>query len=280
MRKLVRLALEEDIGRGDLTSRLALDESLSTTAWVLVKQPCRLAGIGLVEAVFAEIDPAVSVERLAEDGQDVAGRQAVCKLTGSAASILAGERTALNFLGRMTGVATSAREAVARLADSRARLLDTRKTTPGWRELEKYAAAVGGAHNHRFALDDMILIKDNHIALAGGIERAIERVLARAPLFAKVEVEVDTLAQLRAALRYRVDMILLDNMDLSQLRQAVELAQGRVPLEASGNMSLDRLADVARTGVDYISMGALTHAVHSIDVGLDILRGDGATAGE
>lgn len=278
VRKLVSLALEEDIGRGDLTSRLTLDESLAATAWVLVKEPCRLAGLELIEAVFAEIDPSVSVERLAQDGQDVTERRAVCKLTGKAWSILAGERTALNFLGRMTGVATTAREAAARLAGSRARLLDTRKTTPGWRELEKYAVAVGGAKNHRFALDDMILIKDNHIALAGGIEPAIERVLARAPLFAKVEVEVDTLVQLREALRHRVDMILLDNMDLAQLKQAVEFVQGRVPLEASGNMSLDRLADVAGTGVDYISMGALTHAVHSIDVGLDIVQGDVDTA--
>ena len=285
--RLVSLALEEDIGRGDLTGRLALDESWRATAHVLVKEPCRLAGLELIEAVFGALDPGVSVRRLARDGEDVDGRRAVCALEGSARSILAGERTALNFLARMTGVATAAREAAARLAGSSARLLDTRKTTPGWRELEKYAVAVGGAHNHRYAQDDMILIKDNHIALAGGVARAIERVLADAPLFAKVEVEVDTLDQLRAALHFPVDMILLDNMDLEQLGQAVDIVKGRVKLEASGNMTMDRLAAVAATGVDYISMGALTHAVRSTDVALDIVPGDretqprdGETAGE
>ncbi|MCL6517001.1 carboxylating nicotinate-nucleotide diphosphorylase [Alicyclobacillus sp.] len=267
---LIDLALHEDVGRGDITSEAVLPPGLWATAEVLVKQPARVAGLEVVRAVFQRMDPRVTVTPLLGDGVDVVDRTAVCRVSGPAASILAGERTALNFLARLSGIATLTREAVRRLEGTRARLLDTRKTTPGWRYLEKYAVRVGGGMNHRFGLDDMVLIKDNHVALAGGVAAAVARARARVGLSVKVEVEVDTLEQLDEALSAGADLILLDNMDTVALRAAVARAAGRVPLEASGNMTLERLREVANTGIDYISMGALTHSATSVDVGLDV----------
>ncbi|WP_051663071.1 carboxylating nicotinate-nucleotide diphosphorylase [Alicyclobacillus macrosporangiidus] len=267
---LIDLALDEDVGRGDVTSAAVLPPALSATAQVFIKQPARVAGLPVLAAVFQRLDPQVTVTPLVEDGADIAGPAPVCLVRGPAASILSAERTALNFLARLSGIATLTREATARLAGTRARLLDTRKTTPGWRYLEKYAVRMGGGTNHRFGLDDMVLIKDNHVALAGGVAEAVARARKYVGLSTKVEVEVDTLDQLDEALAAGADLILLDNMDLATLREAVVRTAGRVPLEASGNMTLDRLADVARTGVDFISMGALTHSATSVDVGLDV----------
>jgi nicotinate-nucleotide pyrophosphorylase (carboxylating) len=268
--KLIRLALDEDVGRGDCTSEALFGLEETATAVVRIKESSRVAGLPVVKAVFAALDAQVKVSAHAEDGTEVQAGAAVCEMRGPALSILAGERTALNFLARLTGVATLTREAVRRLDGTSTRLLDTRKTTPGWRDLEKYAVRVGGGHNHRRGLDDMVLIKDNHIALAGGVAQAVAKVRAAVAPARVIEVEVDTLAQLQEALDSGADMILLDNMDLESLHRAVGLTGGRVPLEASGNMTLERLPAVARTGVDYISMGALTHSAVSVDVGLDI----------
>ena len=268
--QLIRLALAEDIGRGDCTTMYTVDPALQARAVVWVKEPSRMAGLPLAERVFHTVDPALQFTYLAHDGDDLADRQAVCEIVGKACSILTAERTALNFLARLTGIATKTRDAANLIAGTKTRLLDTRKTTPGWRSIEKYAVAVGGGCNHRHGLDDMVLIKDNHIAMAGGVRVAIERARAQVGVAQKIEVEVDTLEQLAEALAAEPDMILLDNMSTSQLAQAVAMSEGRVTLEASGNMTLSRLPEVAATGVDYISMGALTHAARSIDVGLDI----------
>lgn len=267
---LIRLAVDEDVGRGDCTSEALFGPKDMAQAVVRIKEPARVAGLPVVKAVFAVLDAQVRVREYVEDGADVEAGAIVCEVQGPALSILAGERAALNFLARLTGVATFTQEAVSRLAGTRAKLLDTRKTTPGWRDLEKYAVRVGGGYNHRHGLDDMVLIKDNHIVLAGGVAQAVAKVRKTAAPTRVIEVEVDTLAQLREALDSGADMILLDNMDLESLRRAVELTGGRVPLEASGNMTLERLSAVAQTGVEYISMGALTHSAVSVDVGLDI----------
>lgn len=272
VQNLIRLALAEDIGRGDITTEAIIDENLKATATILIKQPAKVVGLPMIEAVFDALDRNVVVNYLARDGQDVSGeRIAVCELKGPAKSILTGERTALNFLGRLTGIATLTREAVELLSGTKVKLLDTRKTTPGWRVLEKYAVKTGGGFNHRFGLDDMVLIKDNHIALCGSVEKAIELARTKVGLSQKIEVEVDTFEQLEEALETSADIILLDNMAPELLSKAVQLVNGRVPLEASGNMNLDKLAEVAKTGVDYISMGALTHSAVSVDVGLDIV---------
>ena len=269
-RSLIRYALAEDIGRGDITTNLVIDKDLTARAVVWVKESCCIAGLDVVEEVFREVNPSLTVRHWVQDGQDVIGPKAVCEIFGPARSILSAERTALNFLARMTGIATKTREARLLLEGAGAKLLDTRKTTPGWRALEKRAVRMGGGMNHRFGLDDMVLIKDNHIALAGGVGLAIERVRQGCGIAPKIEVEVDNLDQLRIAVNHQVDMILLDNMDLDTMRRAVEIVNRRIPLEASGNMTMERLVDVARTGVDYISMGALTHSATSIDVGLDV----------
>ena len=270
VKSLIRLALSEDIGRGDCTTELLIDEDLTATAKVLIKQSARVAGLPVLRSVFQDLDGSVQVLALAEEGQDVDAKTTVCELRGRARSILTGERTALNFLGRLSGIATMTREAVQRLEDTKTRLLDTRKTTPGWRTLEKYAVRVGGGVNHRFGLDDMVLIKDNHISLAGDVVTAISRARLGPGLSQKIEVEVDTLRQLQEALSTDVDLILLDNMDDDTMREAVRMTNGKVPLEASGNMTMERLRSVAMTGVDYVSMGALTHSAVSVDVGLDI----------
>ncbi len=268
---LIRLALAEDIGRGDCTTEAIIDAHLQARATVYVKQPARIAGSRMIDAVYSELGSEVRVEYLVDDGQDISGeRTAVCQLYGPARSLLMGERTALNFLGRLTGIATFTREAVDQLKGTSTKLLDTRKTTPGWRVLEKYAVKMGGGHNHRFGLDDMVLIKDNHIALCGGVAAAVQKARESVGLSTKIEVEVDTLAQLKEALTTDADMILLDNMDLPTLRKAVQLTNNHVLIEASGNMTVDRLNEVAQTGVHYISMGALTHSVTSVDVGLDV----------
>jgi nicotinate-nucleotide pyrophosphorylase (carboxylating) len=270
-KSLIRLALAEDIGRGDCTTEAIIDPELQARATVYVKQSSRVAGLPVIDAVFSELGSEVHVIHLVEDGQDVTDkRNAVCRLEGPARAILMGERTALNFLGRLTGIATLTREAVNQLSGTATKLLDTRKTTPGWRVLEKYAVKMGGGQNHRFGLDDMVLIKDNHIALCGGVAAAVRKAREGVGLSTKIEVEVDTIDQLKETLLTDADLILLDNMDIPTLRQAAQIANHRVLLEASGNMTISRLAEVAQTGVNYISMGALTHSATSIDVGLDV----------
>jgi nicotinate-nucleotide pyrophosphorylase (carboxylating) len=270
VQKLLRLSLEEDIGRGDVTTAAVVPPGTVTSAVVWVKQPTRIAGLPFAESVFRMLDGGLTIERLADEGADATGPSPVLRVAGDAHAILAAERTALNILGRLCGIATLTRDAAERLSGTRARLVDTRKTTPGWRWLEKYAVRVGGGVNHRFGLDDMILIKDNHIAIAGSVRAAVERARTVRGLGTRIEVEVETLEQLEEALAAGADLILLDNMTPALVAEAVRRVRGRVPLEASGGVTLERLREIAETGVDYISMGALTHGAASVDVGLDV----------
>lgn len=270
---LVKLALDEDLGeRGDVTSRATIPAGQRVHARITAKQAGVIAGLELVAAVYAQVDATVTVTPLAADGDAVTVGTVVCEVDGAGRSVLTGERVALNFLQRLSGVATVTAQFVAAVAGTKAVILDTRKTTPGWRRLEKYAVCMGGGANHRIGLYDMVLIKDNHIDAAGGITAAVAAV--RAEPTARdlpVEVEVKDLDELREALGCGVDRILLDNMSLEQMREAAQVTAGRVPLEASGNMSLERVRAVAETGVDFISVGALTHSAPALDLSMRLM---------
>jgi nicotinate-nucleotide pyrophosphorylase (carboxylating) len=266
--RVVAAALSEDVGTGDVTTEATVDESATATATLLVKEPGVVAGLDAVEAVFRALDPTVEVTPLARDGDVVAAGTVVAQVTGPTRAILTGERTALNFLGRLSGIATLTRRYVDEVAGTGAAILDTRKTTPGLRLLEKRAVAAGGGRNHRFGLFDAILIKDNHVRAAGSVPEAVARAVESSDL--PVEVECDTLAQVSEALAAGADAILLDNMSLDDLRAAVALATGRARLEASGGITLDNVRAVAETGVDEISIGALTHSARSLDVSLEL----------
>ena len=268
---LVRRALEEDLGRaGDLTSDAVLPPDLIATASVVVRAAGRLAGLQVALCAFRLLDPSAEIEALAADGEDVEAGAVLATVQGRARTILSAERTALNFLGRLCGIATATRD-MARLVEPHgARIVCTRKTTPGLRALEKYAVRCGGGHNHRFGLDDAVLIKDNHISLAGGLKTAVERARRAVGHLVKIEVEVDSLDQLREALDLGVDVVLLDNMSLDTLREAVALAKGRAITEASGGINSQTAADIAATGVDLLSVGWLTHSAPVLDVALDV----------
>jgi nicotinate-nucleotide pyrophosphorylase (carboxylating) len=268
---LVNAALEEDVGAGDWTTLWTIPEDAQADARIVAKAQGVLAGTELVTLVFARLDARVRVELLAGDGDRVQPGDVVCTISGPARAILTGERTALNFLQQLSGVASMTRTFVDAVAGTRTRILDTRKTTPGLRLLEKAAVEAGGGMNHRVGLYDMVLIKENHIAAAGGIAQAVERVRKQNATGLEVEIEVRNLDELRQALTAGVDRILLDNMDLDALRAAVDMTQGTSPrplLEASGNMTLQRVPDVAETGVDFISVGALTHSPPALDLSL------------
>jgi nicotinate-nucleotide pyrophosphorylase (carboxylating) len=278
VRCLIDLALEEDLGRGDVTTQAVIAPGLTATADMVARQPLVLAGLGIAAAVFRRIDGTVRVTPLAEDGERIEAGGRVATFAGHAASILAAERTALNFVQRLSGIATSARAFVDAAAGSSLRIADTRKTTPGFRLLEKYAVRVGGASNHRFDLGSGVLIKDNHVAVAGGVGVAIERARGRVPHGLKIEVEVDSLAQLDQALAAGADIILLDNFDLPDIERAVARAKATTPrpmLEVSGGVRLDRIPALARTGVDIVSVGALTHSAPAVDLALDIAMDQG-----
>lgn len=271
---LIARALEEDIGFGDVTTLSTVPAERTLTATILSRQTGVIAGLEVAAAVFRAVDPTLHMELLVADGAAVTPDAPVARITGSARSILTAERTALNFLGRLSGIATLAARAVAAIAGTQATIVDTRKTTPGLRALEKYAVRVGGARNHRFALDDGILIKDNHIAAAGGIGQAIAGARKHAPHLLKIEVECETLEQVREALAAGADVILLDNMNVGQQREAVSVIRQhdpRILIEASGNIGTnpERLAAVAATGVDFISLGALTHSAPNFDLSLE-----------
>jgi len=267
----VRAALAEDLGRaGDLTTDAIVPPDARVAASIAARKAGRIAGLDVAAAAFRLLDPAVQVEMHARDGDDVVAATTLARGTGPARAILTGERIALNFLGRLSGVATATREAVAAAAPHGARIVCTRKTTPGLRALEKYAVRMGGGHNHRFGLDDGILIKDNHRAFAGGLAAAVERARAAAGHMVRIEVEVDSLEELDQALALGVDAVLLDNFGLDALREAVRRAKGRAVTEASGGISPGDVAAVAATGVDLISLGWLTHSAPALDVGLDV----------
>lgn len=271
---LITRALEEDIGFGDVTTLCTVPAERVLTATIIARQAGVIAGLEVAAAVFRAVDAALHIEMLAVDGAAVTPDTQVARLEGSARSILTAERTALNFLGHLSGIATLTARCVAVIAGTRAAIIDTRKTTPGLRALEKYAVRVGGGRNHRFALDDGILIKDNHIAAAGGIGPAIAGARRGAPHLLKIEVECETLEQVGEALAAGADVMLLDNMSVSQQREAVALIRqhdARILIEASGSIGTnpERLAAVAATGVDFISLGALTHSAPNFDLSLE-----------
>lgn len=268
---LVRRALEEDLGRaGDLTSDAILPADLMAEAAVVARKAGRIAGLQAATSAFRILDPAVEVELRSADGRDAAAGEVLAIVRGPARSLLSAERTALNLLGRLCGVATTTRDLVALVAPHGTRIVCTRKTTPGLRALEKYAVKAGGGSNHRFGLDDAVLIKDNHVALAGGIRTAVERARAYVGHLVKIEVEVDSLEQLAEALDLKVDVVLLDNMSLETLREAVRMAKGKALTEASGGITPQTAPAVAATGVDMISVGWLTHSSPALDVALDV----------
>jgi nicotinate-nucleotide pyrophosphorylase (carboxylating) len=268
----VTRALEEDLGRaGDITSTATIPENLQGRADVVARQAGVIAGLPLVAAAFLKLAPEIEIVPHTGDGAPIKRGANLMTIAGDARTILGAERVALNFLGHLSGIATATAAFVARIAHTKARIICTRKTTPGLRALEKYAVRCGGGYNHRFGLDDAILIKDNHIAVAGGIKAVLTRAKQAAGHLVKIEIEVDSLDQLAEVLDVGLaDVVLIDNFDLASMRKAVAMAAGRLVIEASGGITLDTAAAIAETGVDYLSSGALTHSVQNLDVGLDI----------
>ncbi len=268
MRDLIQRALDEDLGAGDLTSTAVVPEGSLATGVVIAKADGAVAGIDVAAAVFETVDRGLSVESRAADGDRVAPGDELLALRGDARAILAGERVALNLLGRLSGVATLTAQYVAAVDGTGTRILDTRKTTPGMRALEKAAVVAGGGTSHRFGLYDAILVKENHVRVAGGVGEAARRALAGAPEGVVVEIEVETLEELDEALDAGIGRVLLDNMDPAALRTAVQRTAGRAELEASGGITLETVRAAAETGVDFISVGALTHSAPALDVSL------------
>jgi nicotinate-nucleotide pyrophosphorylase (carboxylating) len=267
---VVRAALAEDLGRaGDVTAQACIDADARMAVVFAARRPGVIAGLACARLAMHELDPDARFTALAADGETVEPGQALARVEGLARAILSAERTALNLMGRLSGVATLTRAYVDAVAGTKAKITDTRKTTPGLRHLEKYAVRCGGGVNHRFGLDDAILIKDNHIAACGGVAEAVRRAKAAAGHLMKVEVEIDGLDQLEDALAHKPDVVLLDNFTPDQLREAVARTAGRAVLEASGGVNLETVAAIAATGVDVISVGALTHSASVLDIGLD-----------
>lgn len=267
--ELIDQALKEDIGTGDLSTRI-LPEDLTGLAKLYAKQEGVVAGLWLVEQVFQRVDPRIQVHTLIKDGDKVKVGGVVLELVGPISSILQGERTALNFLQHLSGIATATNRAVDQVAGLSASIVDTRKTLPGWRALQKYAVRVGGGQNHRFGLYDAVMLKDNHLAAVGGLTEAVERIRAQVGHMIKIEVECESLEQVREAVICGVDVIMLDNMGIEEMREAVQYIDHRAIVEASGGMKEERLREVAKTGVDLISIGALTNSVTALDFSLDL----------
>jgi nicotinate-nucleotide pyrophosphorylase (carboxylating) len=271
--RAVSLALDEDLGpAGDITTDAIVPADAEGEAAIVSRQGGVVAGLDLAEAAFKALNPDIRFARMIEDGGKAEAGATLAKVAGKTRALLTGERTALNFLGRLSGIATMTAGFVKAVEGTGARIACTRKTTPGWRAFEKYAVRAGGGVNHRFGLYDAILVKDNHIAAAGGLAAALEQLARRKAHLVKVEVEVDSLDQLEQALRFPVDAVLLDNMDAETLKQAVKLVAGRVLTEASGGVSLDNVREIALTGVDLISVGALTHSPRNLDSSLEWKR--------
>jgi nicotinate-nucleotide pyrophosphorylase (carboxylating) len=263
-------ALAEDLGLGgDVTTNATIPADAQSTALLKTRAPGSVSGLALARAAFHALDPALAFKVTKPDGSIVANGDTIAEISGSARAILSAERIALNFMGRMSGIATLTAQYVAAVAGTRAAIVDTRKTTPGLRAFEKYAVRCGGGRNHRIGLFDAVLIKDNHIVAAGGVESAIKAARDHAGHMLKIEVEVDTLEQLERVLQHRVDAVLLDNMSPETLKKAVTMVAGRALTEASGGVNLDTVRDIAETGVDLISVGALTHSAPVLDLGLD-----------
>jgi nicotinate-nucleotide pyrophosphorylase (carboxylating) len=269
VKQLIQAAIEEDLGRGDVTTEATIAEHVMSHARLIAKQEIVLAGMEIFEGVYAYLDPSVVVKAHRKDGDLIPANAIIAELDGRAQSLLASERVALNFLQRLSGIATVTRRYVETVRGYKADIIDTRKTTPGWRALEKYAVRVGGGKNHRHDLGDGVLIKDNHIVAAGGIKSAIDMARQYSHHLLKIEVEVETLAQAEEALRAGADVIMLDNMPPEMLTEAMKMLGGRVVVEASGGISLETLVEVARTGVDLISVGKLTHSAPAVDLHIE-----------
>ena len=266
--RIIRTALEEDIGLGDITTEVTVKQETVARAELVAKEDFTLAGLDVAAEVFKVLDPEVSFEKISTDGRTVAKGEVIAWLRGRASVLLQGERVALNLLQRMSGIASLTAEYVAEVAGTNAMIVDTRKTVPGLRALDKYAVRMGGGRNHRIGLFDGVLIKENHIAAAGGIGAAIERAKQQLPHTLKIEIETCDLDEVAEALQSGADIIMLDNMTLDEMRQGVELIAGRALIEASGGVNLDRVRDIAETGVDIISVGALTHSVRATDISM------------
>ena len=275
-RDLVARSLAEDVGAGDLTSALVIAASQQGSAVIEAREPLRVCGLGVAKVVFAAVEPALRFQEEAREGADVAAGTALATVEGSLRAIFTAERSALNILGRMCGVASLTRRYVACVKGTGVDIVDTRKTLPGWRVLDKYAVAVGGGINHRMGLFDGILLKDNHIAAAGGVSQAVKSARAAASPHLRVQVEVESLEQALAAVDAGADFLLLDNRSPQELRQIAERLQDRALLEASGGITLENLAQIAATGVHRVSIGALTHSAPTSDVALELLPGGGA----
>ena len=267
---LLHAALNEDLGKGDLTSSLLLPPTQQATARIVARESLTVCGIELAQRIFLMVEPLLDCRVQAEDGQQVGAGASLLEIEGSARAILAAERTALNMLGRLCAVASLTHQYVEAIKGTNAIILDTRKTLPGYRALDKYAVQTGGGRNHRMGLDDGVLIKDNHIALCGSVTAAVQQARAGVPVLTRIEAECETIQQVEEALDARADMVLLDNMSTEQLREVVALVDNRTTLEASGNISLENVRSVAETGVHYISVGKLTHSAPNRDIGLDM----------
>lgn len=266
----VATALEEDLGGvGDITTNAIIPPDAQGDASIIVRKPGVIAGLDLAAASFRSLDPDVRFTRIVEDGGKVEAGATIARIAGKTRALLTGERTALNFFGRLSGIATLTAGYVAAVEGTHAKIVETRKTTPGLRALEKYAVRCGGGTNHRFGLYDAVLVKDNHIAAAGGLAEALNAVRTAVGHLVKIEVEVDTLDQLEKVLRFPIDAVLLDNMDAGTLKRAIALVKGRVITEASGGVTLESVREIAKTGVDLISVGALTHSARSLDSSLE-----------
>jgi nicotinate-nucleotide pyrophosphorylase (carboxylating) len=267
--RIIDAALAEDVGAVDLTSEIVIPDGTRATFVLRTREEIVLAGLPVAEAVFRRRAPDCGFAPGAADGDRVARGTVLATVTGPARALLTAERTALNLLSHMSGIATLTRRYVERIAGTRAQLIDTRKTTPGLRAIEKHATTLGGARNHRLDLAGGIMIKDNHISVCGGVAAAVARAKAAAPVLTKVEVECDRLDQVREAVEAGADMLLLDNMTTDMLREAVAIVAGRIPVEASGGVNLDTIRGIAETGVDFISVGRITQGAPAVDIGLD-----------
>lgn len=267
---LIAVALKEDIGPGDITTNSIVPSGMHSTATMTAKSDGVVAGMEIAKAVFLSLSEDISWKPLVKDGDLLKKGDILAEISGPYRALLSGERLALNFLQRMSGIATMTRAFAERVSGYGTRILDTRKTVPGLRLLDKYAVKAGGGENHRIGLYDMVLIKDNHIKVAGSITKAVEQIRKNVPPGIKIEVETTTLEEVREALDMQADIIMLDNMSNAMMKTCVELIGGRAKVEASGNMNLERVQEVAATGVDYISIGALTHSVTAFDISMNI----------
>jgi len=264
--KLIAIALKDDVGDGDITTNSIVPAEIRRKAKMVAKADGVIAGLPVAEMVFRELDPDMVWNELVKEGDKVKSGDVLVEFKGSYRALLTGERTALNFLQRLSGIATMAAKYADEVKDFNTTILDTRKTLPGFNRLDKYAVKTGGASNHRHGLHDMVMIKDNHIEVAGGITPAVLAVRSNISHGIKIEVETTTLAQVQEAIDVKADIIMLDNMDIETMRKGVEMIAGRAKIEASGNITLERLRDIAATGVDFISVGALTHSVSALDI--------------